>query len=91
MCKSYSCEETRQKGGYVSFNMTFCERGKPIAADVQQATQSTVTTAATELSTATTTGRFGNSNSRQRRRARSRAVLDGGRRVYVELQLNEAR
>ena len=55
MCESYSCEETRQKGGYVSFNMTFCERGKPIAADVQQATQSTVTTAATELSTATTT------------------------------------
>lgn len=49
MCESYSCEETKDKGGYVAFTMSFCERGKPVAFDVQPDTRGLVGQSYTEL------------------------------------------
>lgn len=49
MCESYSCEETKGKGGYAAFTMSFCERGRPIAFDVQPDTAGSVGQAYAEL------------------------------------------
>jgi prophage DNA circulation protein len=48
MVDGYTCEESREKGGFVTFNMTFCERGRPVAYDVQEDTSQQVSVASNQ-------------------------------------------
>jgi len=55
MVDSYTCTETKDKGGYAAFEMTFCERGKPVSFDVQPDTRSNIGITAEDLGVATRT------------------------------------
>lgn len=50
MCERYSMTETRQKGGYIEFDMQFVESGTPALALANQNTQSLVSDASNAAS-----------------------------------------